>query len=47
MERVYQKVGRTAMPRSIKKKIKREMNVQVEDEESKDRRKYLGEIEPL
>ena len=42
MERVYQKVGRQAMPRSMKKKVKREKAVVKVDEHTLDRLKYLG-----
>jgi len=44
MIRVYQKVGRTAMPRSEKKVVKKE-KVQVKvDEVTADRLKYLGDF---
>lgn len=46
MERKYEKVGRTGMPRSMKKKVKREVKEVVEDEEVKDQRLYLGELLP-
>ncbi len=36
MERVYKKEGRTGMPRSMKKKVKREKPPVVENEELKD-----------
>jgi hypothetical protein len=47
MDRAFKKVGRTAMPRSMKKKVKREKQKVVEDEETLDRQKYLGEVQPL
>lgn len=46
MDRAFKKVGRTAMPRSMKKKVKREKQEVVVDEETLDRLKYLGEVEP-
>lgn len=46
MERVYKKLGKTAMPRSTKRKIKREKVEKEEDEETQDMRKYLGELQP-
>lgn len=45
MERVYQKMGRQAMPRSMKKKVKREKAVVKIDEHTLDRLRYLGQIE--
>lgn len=45
MERVYQKVGRQSMPRSMKKKVKREKAVVKIDEHTLDRLRYLGQIE--
>ncbi len=47
MERVYEKVGRTAMPRSMKKRVKREKTEVKIDEHTQDRLKYLGHLEPL
>jgi hypothetical protein len=35
-----------AMPRSQKKKVKREKVVEVFDEETMDQRRYLGELQP-
>lgn len=42
MDRVYEKFGRQAMPRSMKKKVKREKQVEVIDEHTLDRMRYLG-----
>ena len=47
MERVYEKVGRTAMPRSQKKRVKREKTEVKIDEHTLDRIKYLGHLEPV
>lgn len=47
MDRIYKKVGRTAMPRSMKKKVKREKVEVVADQATLDQKKYLGELEPL
>lgn len=46
MDRIYKKVGRTAMPRSMKKKVKREKVEVVADQATLDQKKYLGELEP-
>ena len=43
MERKYIKVGRTTMPRSQKKRVKREVRVVKIDQETLDRQRYLGE----
>ena len=45
MDRVYQKVGRTAMPRSMKKKVKREKAEVKVDEHTLDKLRYLGQME--
>ena len=45
-DRKFTKQGKTAMPRSIKKNVKREKLAVVVDEETQDRRLYLGELEP-
>jgi hypothetical protein len=42
MDRVYERVGRTAMPRSMKKKVKREKQEVVIDEHTLDKLRYLG-----
>lgn len=47
MERVYKKQGKTAMPRSMKKKVKKEVIQVVENQDVIDRRKYLGELLPI
>lgn len=41
-DRVYVKVGRTAMPRSTKTKVKREKAEVKVDEHTLDRHRYLG-----
>lgn len=46
MKRVYEKVGRQAMPRSQKKSVKREVRVVKIDQETLDRQRYLGELIP-
>ena len=46
MERKYEKIGRQAMPRSMKKKVKKEKKQEVQDEETLDQQRYLGEIQP-
>ena len=45
MERVYQKVGRVSMPRSMKKKVKREKAEVKVDEDTVDQHRYLGLLE--
>lgn len=45
MDRVYQKLGRTAMPRSMKKKVKREKAEVKIDEHTLDRMRYLGQLD--
>lgn len=47
MDRVYQKVGRTAMPRSMKKKVKREKTEVKIDEHTLERLRYLGQLDPI
>ena len=44
MDRVFQKVGRQTMPRSMKKSVKREVRVQKIEQETLDRQRYLGEL---
>lgn len=46
MDRVYEKVGRVAMPRSMKKKVKREKAEVKIDEHTLDRLRYLGQLDP-
>lgn len=46
MARAFKKIGKTAMARSQKKKVKREKQKEVVDEETEDRNRYLGEQQP-
>lgn len=46
MDRVYQRQGRQAMPRSEKRQVKREVKVVKIDQETLDRQRYLGELIP-
>ena len=45
MDRVYQKMGRVAMPRSMKKKVKREKAEIKVDQDTLDQNRYLGEMQ--
>lgn len=44
MQRAYQKQGRQSMARSQKKRVKKEVLVVKEDQETLDRQRYLGEM---
>jgi len=46
MDRVFQRQGRQAMPRSEKCAVKREVKVVNIDQETLDRQRYLGELIP-
>lgn len=46
MDRVYQRQGRQAVPRSEKRAVKREVKVVKIDQETLDRQRYLGEMIP-
>ena len=46
MKRVYEKLGRVAMPRSMKKKVKREKAEVKVDMDTLDQLRYLGEMQP-
>ena len=45
MDRKYERVGRVAMPRSMKKKVKREKQEVIIDEHTLDKMRYLGHVE--
>lgn len=47
MDRVYQKLGRTAMPRSMKKKVKREKTEVKVDDLTLEKLRYLGQLDPV
>ena len=45
MENIHKKFGKTAMPRSMKKKLKREKEEIKIDQATLDQKRYLGEID--